>query len=72
MLAFGVGTVPALAIATVGLRTLLVRDRRTRRLLALGVLLAGLWVIGGRAGYWNPLLGAGGHSQEAPHENGAP
>lgn len=50
MLAFGLGTVPALAAMTLGLRSLLLRDIRLRRLFAAGVLLAGLVSIGLRQG----------------------
>jgi hypothetical protein len=52
MVAFGLGTVPALAAVTLGLRQVLARDRRFRRLLAVGVLAAGLWSIGIRTGVW--------------------
>jgi hypothetical protein len=55
MLLFGLGTVPALATVTFGLRRIAFRDIRVRRLLAAGVLVAGLWSIGMRAG----VLGSG-------------
>lgn len=54
MVAFGLGTVPALAAVTLGLRRVLARDRRWRFLLAAGVLVAGLWSIGARTGLWEP------------------
>jgi sulfite exporter TauE/SafE len=54
MVAFGMGTVPALAAVTLGLRQVLATDRRFRRLLAAGVLAAGLWSIGTRTGVWGP------------------
>lgn len=58
MLAFGLGTVPALVAMTLGLRTVLLRDLRLRRLFAAGVLLAGLVSIGLRQG-------AMGHGHDA-------
>jgi len=61
MVAFGLGTVPALAAVTLGLRQVLARDRRFRRLLAVGVLAAGLWSIGNRTGLW----------QSPPHQDQA-
>jgi len=65
MLLFGLGTVPALATVTFGLRRIAVRDIRVRRLLAVGVLVAGLWSIGMRQG----LLG-GGHGMSHGMEDG--
>lgn len=59
MLLFGLGTVPALATVTFGLRKIAFRDVRVRRLLAAGVLLAGLWSIGMRQG----VLGSGHGTQ---------
>jgi len=50
MLAFGLGTVPALVAMTLGFRTVMLRDLRLRRLFAAGVLLAGLVSIGLRQG----------------------
>lgn len=50
MVAFGLGTVPALVAMTLGLRTVLLRDIRWRRALAAAVLLAGLTSIGLRQG----------------------
>lgn len=55
MLLFGLGTVPALATVTFGLRKIAFNDLRVRRLLALAVLVAGLWSIGMRQG----VLGSG-------------
>ena len=70
MVAFGLGTVPALAAVTMGLRQVLARDRRFRRLLAVGVLAAGLWSIGIRTGVWGQS-DSQGHSP--PHTTtGAP
>ena len=63
MLVFGLATVPALLVVTSGVRGLALRDLRVRRLLAAGVLLAGLTSIGlrqamtpaGMAGMHEPL-----------------
>lgn len=52
MLVFGLGTVPALSIAVLGLRRFAPSSLRARRVLALLVLAAGLWSIGTRAGLW--------------------
>lgn len=48
MLAFGLGTVPALTLLAGTLQRLLARDLRARRLVALLVLVAGLAAIGAR------------------------
>ncbi len=50
MAAFGLGTVPVLAAVTAGARRIALRDARTRRLVALGVLVSGLLSIGLREG----------------------
>jgi sulfite exporter TauE/SafE len=50
MAAFGVGTAPALTAVALGLRKVVMRDMRLRRLLAAGVFLATLWSIGIRTG----------------------
>jgi sulfite exporter TauE/SafE len=50
MLAFGAGTLPSLSIAALTLRSFAPRTLAGRRLLALAVLLAGLWSIGVRTG----------------------
>ncbi len=50
MAAFGVGTAPALTAVALGLRKVVMRDMRLRRLLAAGVFLATLWSIGVRTG----------------------
>lgn len=50
MVAFGIGTVPVLVAVTAGARRIALRDLRTRRLVALGVLVAGLLSIGLREG----------------------
>ncbi len=46
MVVFGLATVPALVVVTTGVRSLVLRDIRARRMLAVGVLLAGLTSIG--------------------------
>ncbi len=50
MIAFGLGTVPALSVAAVGLQRYTARSPGARRLLAALVLTAGLWSIGMRSG----------------------
>ena len=62
MVAFGLGTVPALVAMTLGLRAALVRDLRWRRAFAAGVLLAGLASIGMRQG----LMGSMHHASTPP------
>jgi sulfite exporter TauE/SafE len=52
MAAFGVGTMPALTAVALGLRKIVMRDMRLRRLLAAGVMVAALWSIGKRVGIW--------------------
>lgn len=49
MVAFGLGTTPALSVAAVGLRTLASRSLRTRRLVAAAVLVLGLAGLGLRS-----------------------
>jgi len=68
MLLFGLGTVPALATITFGLRKIAFRDMRLRRLLAVGVLVAGLWSIGMRQG----VLGSGHGMQHGMQDSEAP
>ena len=68
MLLFGLGTVPALATVTFGLRKIAFKDMRVRRLLAAGVLVAGLWSIGMRQG----VLGGGHGMQHGMDEADAP
>jgi len=50
MFAFGTGTVPALSATALGLRRLLLRSPKIRRLFASIILAAGLWTIWARAG----------------------
>jgi sulfite exporter TauE/SafE len=50
MVAFGVGTMPALTAVALGLRKVVMRDLRLRRVLAAGVFLAAMWSIGTRTG----------------------
>ncbi len=50
MVAFGLGTVPALIAMSMGARRLLMRDLRARRILAASVLLLGLVSVGMRHG----------------------
>ncbi|UCC24336.1 MAG: sulfite exporter TauE/SafE family protein [Gemmatimonadales bacterium] len=57
MVGFGLGTVPALAVVTLGVRSFALRNLAVRRLVAVGVLLAGLGSIGMRQG----LVGEGAH-----------
>jgi sulfite exporter TauE/SafE len=50
MVAFGAGTLPALSAVALGLRRVVARDIRFRRLVAAAVLAAGLWSIAMRQG----------------------
>lgn len=50
MVAFGLGTTPALSVLALGARKITTRSIWARRALALGVLLAGLWSVGMRTG----------------------
>jgi sulfite exporter TauE/SafE len=67
MTAFGIGTMPALTAVAMGLRRVVMRDLRLRRLLAAGVFLAALWSIGARTG----VLG-GGHMHHGPGMDAEP
>jgi sulfite exporter TauE/SafE len=64
MLAFGLGTVPLLSAAALGLRRSTPAGLAARRLLAVVILAVGLWSIGARTG----LLNGGGQSH---HGTGA-
>ena len=68
MLLFGLGTVPALATVSFGLRKIAFRDIRVRRVLAAGVLVAGLWSIGMRQG----VLGSGHGMKHGEHDGDIP
>ncbi len=57
MVAFGAGTVPALTALVTGAGRISLNSLRARRVLAVGVLAAGLWSVGARQG----LLPGGGH-----------
>jgi sulfite exporter TauE/SafE len=50
MLAFGAGTLPALSAVALGVRRVVARDIRVRRLVAAAVLAAGLWSVAMRQG----------------------
>jgi sulfite exporter TauE/SafE len=65
MVAFGLGTTPALSALALGARKLTVRHLWMRRVLALGVFLAGLWSIGMRTG-----VTGGGPMQHGPTPSG--
>jgi sulfite exporter TauE/SafE len=58
MAVFGLGTVPALAVATLGLRRALNRSMRARRALALGIILMGLGSLAWREGLFSPASAA--------------
>jgi len=60
MLAFGLGTLPALTAAALGLRRVLLSSLWRRRAFAALILVTGLWMIGLRA--WRG--GSAGHPQE--------
>lgn len=66
MVAFGAGTVPALAAVTLGARGLALRSLTVRRILAVGVLLAGLGSIGMRQG----LVGGMSHGGHTSPDSG--
>lgn len=63
MVAFGAGTVPALSILIFGGRRLALGSMRSRRILATGVLIAGLWSVAVRQGLLGGVgaLGAPAH-----------
>ena len=68
MLAFGIGTVPALSVVALGVQRVVARDIRLRRLVAAGVLIAGLWSIGLRQGLVGEHAMHGGDHSEIRHE----
>jgi uncharacterized protein len=63
MAAFGLGTAPLLSAFALGLRRIVARDLRVRRLLAAAVLAASLWSVGMRQG----MLGSGPLQRHAEH-----
>ena len=66
MLLFGLGTIPALALLAAGLGRLLRRGLWPRRLLAVGMLLVGLWSIAMREGWIGGMqAGSGAHQHGA-------
>lgn len=67
MAAFGLGTTPVLSAVALGLRRIVARDIRVRRLLAAAVLAASLWSVAMRQG----IVG-GGHMQHGGTESGEP
>jgi sulfite exporter TauE/SafE len=54
MVAFGLGTAPLLTAVSMGLRRALSNSVNGRRLVALAVLVASLWAIGSRQGWFGP------------------
>ncbi len=76
MVAFGVGTAPALTAVAMGLRRLVMRNMALRRALAAGVLVAALWSIGMRSGVFGGGPMQHGHGSEPmpgmEHDSGAP
>jgi len=68
MVAFGIGTVPTLSVVALGVQRLVARDIRVRRLIAAGVLAAGLWSIGLRQGVLGEHAMHGGEHSEMQHE----
>jgi sulfite exporter TauE/SafE len=63
MMAFGLGTVPVLSAIALGVQRVVARDIRVRRVVAAGVLIAGMWSIGLRQG----VLGS--HTMHGSHEH---
>jgi sulfite exporter TauE/SafE len=68
MVAFGAGTLPLLSIAGLGLRRMTPAGLTARRVVAVLVLLIGLWSIGARTG----LFGRSLHGVHGPPEHGVP
>jgi sulfite exporter TauE/SafE len=68
MITFGLGTTPLLSAVALGVRRVVARDIRVRRLLAAAVLAASLWSVGMRQG----VLGGGHrmqHDTPAEHQH---
>lgn len=73
MVLFGLGTLPALAAVALGLHRYMARSLGLRRLLAVGVLLAGLWSIGTRQGIiGTAMTGHGSHGPAVEPATGSP
>ncbi len=70
MLAFGIGTSPVLSAIALGLRRVVARDIRVRRLMAAAVLAASLWSIGLRQGFLGShhMQGSEEHDMSESHE----
>jgi len=68
MAAFGAGTLPLLSVAALGLRRATPATLGARRVLAVVVLILGLWSIAFRSG----LLGSGSHGMPAMSHQEAP
>lgn len=64
MLAFGLGTLPALTTAALGLRRVILTSLWRRRVFAALILATGLWMIGSRA--WRGAGPAHPHQQQRP------
>jgi len=64
MVAFGIGTTPVLSAVALGLRRVVARDIRVRRLVAAAVLAASLWSIGLRQGLMGSRHMHGSESHE--------
>lgn len=71
MAAFGLGTAPALAAFGLGIRRVAAERPWTRRVLAVFVLVAGLWVVVQRQGM-EPGMGHGQHGNTMSHPDSAP
>lgn len=65
MVAFGLGTAPALVALTLGARQVILRDLRVRRLMAAGVLVLGLVSMGMRQGATAGMDHGAGHEGPA-------
>lgn len=63
MLAFGLGTLPALTAAALGLRRVILSSVRRRRAFAALILVTGLWMIGSRAVQGTRYPGAHEHQR---------
>ncbi len=66
MVAFGLGTVPVLSTVALGVQRIVARDIRMRRVVAAGVLVAGLWSVGLRQGVLGSHSGHGAHEMSEP------